>query len=412
MHVFPQIHSPYYFYYSLILKIQTQETRKNPPVRLVRLALRHFRNYPALSLEPAPGFNYLFGPNGAGKTNLLEAIHFLTRLRSFRRASRRGMIEEGQLGMYLRGEFRREEGAAAGVTLEAAVQDHERKYRVNGKEEGDLLSYLDQVHTAVFFPESLQIVKEGPALRRAFFDRALAAENPAHLAAAREYNRLLAERNRLLKGGANSDILAVWDRRFLKSAARIVARRQRYLGSLRGHLALLECSLASALGRRIEVEYTAEGTGLSGETWEYLAGGEEDPEAAAEAVLAQSAARAAAEERRRGVTQWGPHLDDFRIRLGTRRARDVASQGEQRLLTLALVMAAAGSFRAARGEEPIILLDDLSSELDERCRGDVLGHLAATGAQVFITSTEAPGSRAGGAGAGRFHIEKGILSAR
>ena len=381
-------------------------------MRLVRLALRHFRNYPGLTFEPAPGFNYIFGPNGAGKTNLLEAIHFLTRLRSFRRASRRGMIEEGQQGMYLRGDFRRGAGAAAGVVLEAAVQDRERKYQVNGKEEGDLLSYLDQVHTSVFFPESLQIVKEGPALRRAFFDRALAAENPAHLAGAREYNRLLAERNRLLKGGANSDILAVWDRRFLKSAARIVARRQRYLGSLRGQLALLERSFASALGRRIEIEYTAEGTGVPGETWERLAGGEGDSEAAVEAALERSAGRAAAEERRRGVTLWGPHLDDFRIRLGERRARDAASQGEQRLLTLALVVAAAQGFRAVRGEEPIILLDDLSSELDERRRGDVLGHLATMGAQVFITSTEAPGSGPGGSGTGRFHIEGGVLSAR
>lgn len=381
-------------------------------MRLMRLTLRHFRNYLSLAFEPAPGLNYLFGPNGAGKTNLLEAIHFLTRLRSFRRASRRAMIGEGQRGMYLRGEFHRERGAAPGVTLEAAVQDHERRYQVNGKEEEDLLSYLDQVHTAIFFPESLQIIKEGPGLRRAFFDRALAAENPAHLAGAREYNRLLAERNRLLKGGADSDILAVWDRRFLKSAARIVARRQRYLGSLRGHLALLECSLASALGQRIEIEYMAEGAGLPGETWERLAAGEEDPEAGAEAALQRSAERLAAEERRRGVTQWGPHLDDFRIRLGVRRARGAASQGEQRLLMLALIIAAAGSFRGARGEDPIILLDDLSSELDERRRGDVLGHVATMGAQVFITSTEGPGPLTGGADAGCFYIEDGILGAR
>jgi len=381
-------------------------------VRLRSLALRHFRNYASLAFEPAPAFNYLYGPNGSGKTNLLEAIHFLTRLRSFRRASRRGMIEEGQPGMYLRGEFHREAGEAGPVSLEAAVQGGERKYKVNGKEEADLLHYLDRVHTAVFFPESLQIVKEGPAIRRAFFDRALASEAPAHLAASREYNRLLAERNRLLKGGGNSDILPVWDRRFLQSAARIIARRQRYLGTLRGHLAALEPSLASSLGRTIEVDYMAEGAGLPGETWEGLTKAGGSPEEAAEAVLRESAARLGPEDRRRGTTQWGPHLDDFRIRLGSRRARDAASQGEQRLLTLALVLAAAESFRRARGEEPIVLLDDLSSELDERRREGVLGHLETMGAQVFITSTERPGARASAAGAACFYIERGAVSPR
>jgi DNA replication and repair protein RecF len=120
----------------------------------------------------------------------------------------------------------------------------------------------------------------------------------------------------------------------------------------------------------------------------------------------------AAEERRRGVTQWGPHFDDFRIRLGTRQARGGASQGEQRLLMLALIIAAAESFCGARGEGPILLLDDLSSELDERRRGDVLGHVSAMGAQVFVTSTEGPGPLAAGADAGRFYIEGGILGAR
>ncbi|MEK6710745.1 MAG: DNA replication and repair protein RecF [Nitrospinota bacterium] len=376
-------------------------------MRLVQLNLRHFRNYQALTFEPAPRFNYIFGPNGSGKTNLLEAIHYLTRLRSFRRVSRRGMIEEGQPGMYLRGEFCRENEHGGEVTLEAAVQGQERRYALNGEEVSDLLSYLDQVHTAVFFPDSPQVIKGGPSLRRAFFDRAIASSDPSHLAGIREYNRLLAERNRLLKGGGNSDIFAVWNQRFLWSAARIVARRQRYLGALHGQLALLENSLSAALGRRIGIEYAAGGAGLPGESWGRLLEGGENPEAGAEAVLRSSAERLAPEERRRGAAQWGPHLDDFHIRLGARRAREGASQGEQRLAMLALVMAAAAGFRAARGEEPIVLLDDLSSELDERRRADVLRHLETMGAQVFITSTE----RSGGGG-GRFHIEGGVLSAR
>ncbi|MEE9276031.1 MAG: DNA replication and repair protein RecF, partial [bacterium] len=316
-------------------------------MRIKRIALTTFRNYKSLIFSPHPSFNYLFGCNGAGKTNLLEAIYFLLHLRSFRRASRMAMVAENEEGMRLRGDLVRDGGDGA-LTLEAVVQGDQRKYKVNGKEEGNLLSYLGRAYAAVFFPESLQVIKAGPALRRAFFDRAIAAEDPRHLEETREYNRLLGERNRLLREGKDFDIMDVWERRLIESAARIVARRHRYLASLRRQLLVLEQRLGGEMRRSLSVEYAAGWMRQSREYPELALAAEQAPSAGEKenpaahesleeeirGLLKEEAVRKAAEDRRRGATQWGPHLDDFRILLGGRRARDTASQGEQRGLMI------------------------------------------------------------------------------
>ncbi len=126
-------------------------------MHITHISLRNFRNYPNLSFSPGPKFNYLHGLNGSGKTNLLEAIYFLSHLRSFRRASRSNMVTEGKEGMYLRGEFLRDREESP-LRLEAAISGADRRYKVNGKEESNLLHYLDRANTVVFFPESLRNV--------------------------------------------------------------------------------------------------------------------------------------------------------------------------------------------------------------------------------------------------------------
>lgn len=389
-------------------------------MRLEKLVLKNFRNYTSLVFEPDGGFNYIHGRNGAGKTNLLEAIYFLTNLRSFRRTPRLEMIAEGSGGMYLCGAFSSTDGVST-PRLEAAIRRGERKYKVNGKEEVDLVNYLGNVHATVFFPESLQIVKGSPSLRRAFFDRSIAAKESCHLADAREYSRLLLERNQLLKRETDSDMMRVWEQRLLDSAARIVVRRCRYLGSLQRHLVSLEHSLACTPEPRVRVEYHAAGAGSGESEWAELLGGSSKEEASSEMelterarlVLEDAATRVREEERRRRSTLWGPHLDDFWMFWGDRRAREAASQGEQRLLMIILIVAAAEEYRKVRGEEPIILLDDLSSELDRERREAVLRFLDSIGAQVFITSTDTPGEalRKAADRTRSFRVEDGALFA-
>ncbi len=355
---------------------------------LQKIHLQNFRNYTVLDLSPNRHFNYFFGVNGAGKTNLLEAIYFLINLQSFRRTTRVKLTREESGEMYLRGDFARGEDES-GVRLEAAINGSARKYKVNGTEEADLFSYLNRVHAVIFFPESLRFVKEGPHLRRAVFDRAVAAEDERHLVDSREYARLLVERNRILKQGGDSDMIDVWEERLLKIAARIVVRRHTYLKTLRRYITIIGERMG--VGSLLGIKYLGGTFSRGTQDWEVILGGlrkERDPEEKTREFLGEIAESLKSKERELKRMLWGSHLDEFELSWGGRSAKEAASQGEQRLLTIILAMATAESYAKKRKDEPIVLLDDLSSELDEEKRSAILGYLETMGTQVFITSTE------------------------
>jgi DNA replication and repair protein RecF len=282
---------------------------------------------------------------------------------------------------------------------------------VDGIEKGDISGYLGQVHSVVFFPESLRFVKGGPSLRRAVFDRAVASESPGHLIDSRNYNRLLLERNRILKQGGDSDMMETWDRRLVDAAARITVRRHRYLRSLRQLLNILSKNMGveSALG----IDYRTDGFGGNKENWGETLGKTppDKQELVAREALLERAERTRADESRRGTTLWGPHLDDFDVLWGDKRAKDIASQGEQRLIMIILVGAVAESYSQATGEGPIILFDDLSSELDEEKRGVVVNYLKSLRSQVFVTTTEKPSKGGETLEAKIYHVESGKFTA-
>ena len=349
-------------------------------MRLIDLTLKNFRNYPKLELGPHPGFNYIFGNNGSGKTNLLEAIYYLSHLRSFRRTSREKMVLHGAGGMYASGVFS-EDGTGAETRLEAAVYGRERKYKKDGRELRGVMPYLASSHVIVFFPETTQIVKEGPGARRRFFDQAIAAVEPAHLEDSRVYAKLLSERNHLLRNESESAMIQVWQERLIEVAARIIVRRKRYVHSLENRLNHLESLFGETQGSRVSVAYEANG----------LPEGDEEAEGEIREGLQATAQRLVKEETRRKTTLWGPRFDDFHLSWEERRAKDVASQGEQRLTTILLVSANAEEYKERKKETPVVLLDDLGSELDADRKKRVLLFLGSLGAQTFITSTEEPG---------------------
>ncbi|MDE0332514.1 MAG: DNA replication and repair protein RecF [Nitrospinae bacterium] len=348
-------------------------------MRLSELTLKNFRNYRSLRFRPHSGFNYIYGDNGSGKTNLLEAIYYLSHLRSFRRISREKMVLHGSKGMYASGVFTAEENAKV-TQLEAAFHGRDRKYKKDGQELRGLVPYLDSSHVIVFFPETPQVIKEGPAARRRFFDQAIAAVEPQHLEDSRGYLKLLSERNHLLRNGGDSAMIQVWQERLIEKAARIIVRRKRYIHSLKNRLSHLENLFGETRESRVSVSYEAGG----------LPGKDEDAEEDIRDALQASAQRLAREEMARKTTLWGPQLDDFHLSWNGRRAKDVASQGEQRLITILLVAANAGEYKRRRRETPVVLLDDLGSELDAGRNKRVLLFLGSLGAQTFITSTEEP----------------------
>ena len=346
-------------------------------MRLLSLTLRNFRNYRTLEFQPHESFNYVFGSNGAGKTNLLEAIYYLSHLRSFRRVSREKMALYGAEGAYVSGAFLGD-GKEGETRLEAAFQGRERRYKKDGRETRSLMPYLDSSHVVVFFPETPGVIREGPVPRRHFFDRAIAAVDSMHMEDSRLYAKLLSERNSLLRSGGESATIRVWGEQLIEVAARIIARRKSYVKSLRNRLGRLEGLFGETRRVRASVSYEAHGLGGGdGETREDIR----------ERLLA-AAGRLTREERARKKTLWGPQLDDFRLSWDGRRARDAASQGEQRLMAILLVAANAEEYRARKKKSPIVLLDDLGSELDANRRRRVLLFLSSLGAQTFITSAE------------------------
>lgn len=383
-------------------------------MHLQKILIKDFRNFKNTTLIPSKNFNYFFGMNGAGKTNLLEAVYFLINLQSFKKVQRNELINHDSDGMYLRGEFG-DVGGSRSVLLEAAVNDRERKYKIDGEVEQDLFSYLGQTHAVIFFPDSLRFVKEGPLLRRMVFDRAIAAETGSHLFEARKYRQLLRERNRLLKQHGDAGIIASWASRLLEVAARIIVRRYLYLKSLRQLIPALCSNLG--VSSLLEVVYCL-GTGSQSQRWDNLLGkAVQDQEGAVleaeiSKILACTANKVLAQERELGKTLWGPHLDDFEIFWNGRKAKDSASQGEQRLLTIILAACSAESYKKKKNDRPIVLLDDLSSELDLGRRTAILEYLETTNEQVFITSTEKPRKEKHPKGARYFCVKNGNVSSQ
>ena len=337
------------------------------------IELGDFRSYGALRWEPAPGVNVLVARNGAGKTNLLEAIGYLSSLRSFRKVPDRILIRMGADRAVVRGEVVTERGSTL-IEVELPSVGR-RRAQVNRGRLGRLADLLGKVRSVIFLPDDLDLVKRGPAHRRDLLDTIAVQLWPGAYGDQRDYERALRQRNMLLKQmGRRADpvSLEVWDERMAAAGARVMARRyaavaavepeaSSFYGKLSGGKTRLTVAYRSGWGARRVGDLSA---------WE---------ECLREAL---QAARPKDLERR--VSTVGPHRDDVVLLLDDRDARLRASQGEQRTLTLALRLAAHRAVQATVSDEPLLLLDDVFSELD-RHRARALARFLPD-AQTFITT--------------------------
>ncbi len=333
------------------------------------LELRDFRSYERLDFAPDPGLNVLIGDNGSGKTNVLEAIGYLSRLGSFRGAPDAALVRGEAAAAVLRGGVARESGELR-VEVELLVAGR-RRILVNGKRPRRNSDVAVEVPLVAFLPDDLDMVKRGPGLRRDYLDEVAGHVSPAAGADRAEYEKIVRQRNRLLRDeGPNADpvILAVWDERLAEVGGRLVAARIGTLQRLEPHL---RAGYGAVAGRN------AEQLSCSYEAW-WLRGG--DP--------AGSLLAALAERRRRDLDQRtttvGPHRDDVGLHLARRPTRTHASQGEQRSVALALRIAAFSLLEERHGRPPILLLDDVFSELDVHRSAGVIDLLPR--GQVFVTS--------------------------
>jgi DNA replication and repair protein RecF len=335
-------------------------------VLVAAVEARPLRSLSDVRVELGEGIVSLIGPNGAGKTNLLEALYFALTGRSFRTADRRDLIPFA--GRLARAEaWVRDEDGIEHRLLASVSRADGRRHLLDGNaaEPAELMRHRPPV--AVFSPDRLALVKGAPAERRAHLDRYVAARRPSRAGLRQRFGQALAQRNALLahlaagRGGGDLD---VWDAAFAEAAAALIAARAEAIAELAPHFA--EAAAELGLGGGGEIEYAPRAEGSSDEI------------------------RAGLAERREadlklGRTSWGPHLDDLRIRAAGRALRRYGSQGQQRTALLALLFAEREALLAAHRVAPLLLLDDVMSELDTERRERLVGRLA-TGGQALITA--------------------------
>jgi DNA replication and repair protein RecF len=300
------------------------------------------------------------GPNGAGKTNLLESLHVATQGFSPRTRQDANLVRHGAEGFDVRAVGSGESGE---ITLEVGFRLGEgKRARINGAAAESLERVRLSAATLVFTPDRLAVVKAGPAVRRAYIDRVIGRVFPARASLAGEYAEALSQRNaalrRISSGVAGTDTVEPWDARVVETGEALSAARSEAIvaltpgfGERGGELGLTEARLVH------------------------------DPSPITPDVLAARFAT----DLERGLTGAGPHHDEVRITVGGRELRSHGSQGEQRVALLALLLAEAELLAARRGIPPLLLLDDVLSELDGERRAALVQRIRS-GSQVLVTT--------------------------
>ena len=337
-----------------------------PQRALDRLRVRDFRNLRELELAPGPRFNVIAGDNGQGKSNLLEAVDYLGSLQSFRGARAAELIREGQNGAEL----------WARVTGDVLPHEHRirlaregrREVQLDGKRPRSGSSYLQALPVVLFHPGDLTLTLGSAEPRRAFLDRILVRLDAVYASAHAAYGRALSSRNRLLKHESPSrKALAAYDE-LLASAGAVIGQARAAL------CAELAPRVASAFA-----EISADGPAV---TLEY------EPRVAPNVDALRAAMQAAFEkDLARGFSAEGPHGDELAVKLRDTRARRYASQGQHRAIVLSLKIAELIELEKRTGHTPVLLLDDVSSELDAEKSRRFFALLTRLGGQVFLTTT-------------------------
>ena len=344
-------------------------------MRLNRLAVTDYRNLSAAVLEPAPQLTVLCGANGQGKTNLLEAVWLLTGGKSFRGAKDAELIRRGADFAVLEAAFEAgDRPQEIRLTVGAkGTQRPGRTVRLNGADRGRAASIAGTFTAVAFDPNHLSLVKGGPEGRRHFLDAALCQLYPGYLATYRRYVRALQQKNALLRHSAGGTerpwaekcaLLEVLNMELAAQGEAIQKRRREYLALL-GPLACANYAELSHGAERMAVRYAAqfEPGGLS-------------------ALLKQRQN----DELRAGQSLCGIHREDVELLLDDQPAKVFASQGQQRSVVLSLKMAEAAAAARITGEHPVLLLDDVLSELDEGRKQYLLTRMKEK--QTFVTSCD------------------------
>lgn len=312
-----------------------------------RLWLTDFRNHRTTEIGLDHKVTLVIGLNGHGKTNFIEGLALLGGARSFRGAKVDALVASGKSSAYIRAEVE-QDGRSSLVELELSIGGRSRA-QINKQRVKKFRDLGDTVRVVVFSPDDLELIKGPPSIRRSLLDDALASINRQFRAVRIDFDRILRQRNNLLKqarGRLTSDLeesLFIWNQQLVEAADEIGDHRSRFVSNIEPVVADFYRRVA---GTDDQVSLTLDASWL-------------------EEGLVKSLLSAQDEEVRRGVTLVGPHRDDLVIFLAGLHSRTHASQGEQRSLALALRLATHAYVAQVCGDKPLVLLDDVFSELDE-----------------------------------------------
>lgn len=376
-------------------------------MHVAHLQLTDFRSYAHADVELDPGITAFVGPNGQGKTNLVEAIGYVATLGSHRVPTDAALIRAGQQRAVVGAKVVRElePGRPRATVVEVEITAGKaNRARVNGGSPVRARDVLGILHTVLFAPEDLALVKGDPDGRRRFLDALLVQLAPRTAATVADYERVLRQRSALLKsagaaarsrqGGADLRTLDVWDGKLAQLGAQIVVERRRLVAQLAPHVAAAYEQVSAGQGAaRIAYKASLDGaleqaTSPAGST-----STDDAPVELVEAQLLEAMGRLRPREIERGVCLVGPHRDDLVLTLADLPAKGYASHGESWSFALALRLASwsvltAGGLQGGPDDEPVLILDDVFAELDAR-RRERLAELVAPARQVLITAAVA-----------------------
>ena len=361
-------------------------------MHLEQLTVRQFRNLAEADLHWGTGFNIIWGNNAQGKTNLLEAVYLLGHLKSFRGARTAELIKDGAPAARLAGRLT---SSNVQHRLEITFEMHGQTPRLDGKPVQRLSQFLGTLRPVLFTADELILLKGSPAGRRALLDRAVLQADPGYLDRVQAYHRILRQRNQLLRERVAAATLEPWSEALIASGARIRQDRLIYLIGLQEILAGIGREIADS-DERLALNYlqTAKPSEL-------------------QADLRRELERLFPRECQLGQTLVGPHRDDPEPLIDGRPLKLFGSQGQHRSFLLAFKAAQLIDLEKRLGEPPLLLLDDLASELDARRQASFFAFLRRRRGQVLITTTHpATLGEAVCPQARYFHVEQGRIEER
>jgi DNA replication and repair protein RecF len=366
-------------------------------VRVEKLVLHQFRNIRDLSIQVHPQFNIVHGRNGQGKTNLLEAVYLAGTLKSFRNAKNQELIHFDESEGAVRAVVKKRE-----LTRDILVQikSNGKHVSLDGKKVRNVQETFGQLHVVVFSPEDLILSKGSASNRRLFLDRAIFQFNPGYAGTTKAYEQALKHRNAIVKdlriSGKNASMLDVFDPQLVELGALMIHQRLLFIQSFRNHFIQAHDTISNG-EQKIGISYVSS-----------LEISETASLKEIQEVLENKLKDRRQRDLQRGYTTVGPQADDLEFTLDDRSARLFASQGQHRSLVLSLKIAEIQYLGEVLDFQPVLLLDDVSSELDRKRNEQLMNFLLNRSGQVFISTTD-PNYLALETEAAHFKIEAGVL---